>query len=456
MKSSWRRFFLAAAWLLAVTRSEAVSFTNIYQFNGPDGAVPYSGVVLSGNVLYGTTVQGGSNNVGTVFRVNLDGTDFTNLHQFNGNDGSSPQSDLILSGGTLYGTTLLGGGGSGTLFSLNTDGTGFTNFLVFQNVNGANPSFLSLSGNVLYGSTLSGAANAHGSIFRVNKDGSAFTNLVQFVYHSNVYGIIVTNNVIYGTTDRHSNLLVSTIFTMNTDGSGYNEIHDFSTAAVNPSGGLTNSDGINPNRLALSGNVLYGATQSGGTNGYGTLFKINSSGSGFSVLHTFLPTVNDAALNEFTNSGGISPGPLTSLTVSGNTLYGTTYSGGAFGIGTLFQINTDGTGFQTLRNFDGTGYRPVAALLLATNVLYGTLTDVDNGGFGNGNGSVFAFTLSPASAFLFIQPLSGAVKLTWTDPTFALQAAPFPNGIFTNIIGAASPYTNSLIGPQRFFRLQSN
>ena len=445
---------------MVVTRSGAsgvISFTNIYQFNGTDGGVPYSGVVVSGNVLYGTTVQGGSNNLGTVFGVNLDGTDFTNLHQFNGNDGSAPQSDLILSGGTLYGTTFLGGSGGGTLFSLNTDGSGFTNFFVFQNINGANPGFLTLSGNVLYGSTLFGASNAHGSIFRVNEDGSAYTNLVQFLYRSDVYGVIVTNNVIYGTTGQHSNLLVSTIFTMNTDGSGYNEIHDFSAAAFNASGALTNGDGIRPNRLVLSGDVLYGATQGGGTNGYGTLFKMNSSGSGFSVMHTFIPPVKDVPLNEFTNCGGVNPGPLTSLTVSGNALYATTYSGGAFGIGTLFQINTDGTGFQTLHDFDGTGYRPVTAMILATNILYGTLTDVDSGGFGNGNGSIFAFTLpSASSALLFIEPLSGAVKLTWTDASFVLQTAPFPDGGFADIIGAASPYTNSIIDSQQFFRLRLN
>jgi len=46
--------------------------------------------------------------------------------------------------------------------------------------------------------------------------------------------------------------------------------------------------------------------------------------------------------------------------------------------------------------------------------------------------------------------------LTWADASFALQAAPGVTGTFTNVPGAASPYTNSVIGPSKFFRLKSN
>ena len=90
--------------------------------------------------------------------------------------------------------------------------------------------------------------------------------------------------------------------------------------------------------LILSGNALYGITEdgdngdkSGGPND-GTVFKINTNGTGLKGLHNFSG-----------GSGGVEPSG--SLVVSGNTLYGTTQSGGNSDNGTVFAVNTDGTGF---------------------------------------------------------------------------------------------------------------
>jgi uncharacterized repeat protein (TIGR03803 family) len=78
-------------------------------------------LILSGNTLYGTTYWGGSEDAGTVFAVNTNGTGFTTLYSFSGSDGSYPQAGLILSVTTLYGTASSGGSSSlfsGTVFSL--------------------------------------------------------------------------------------------------------------------------------------------------------------------------------------------------------------------------------------------------------------------------------------------------------------------------------------------------
>jgi uncharacterized repeat protein (TIGR03803 family) len=54
-----------------------------------------------------------------VFAVNANGTGFTNLHSFTGADGANPRGGLILEGNVLYGTTWKGGSsGSGTVFSI--------------------------------------------------------------------------------------------------------------------------------------------------------------------------------------------------------------------------------------------------------------------------------------------------------------------------------------------------
>jgi hypothetical protein len=46
--------------------------------------------------------------------------------------------------------------------------------------------------------------------------------------------------------------------------------------------------------------------------------------------------------------------------------------------------------------------------------------------------------------------------LSWSDPSFALQTAPKVTGMFTNVPGATSPYTNFFTAPARFYRLKSN
>jgi hypothetical protein len=63
-------------------------------------------------------------------------------------------------------------------------------------------------------------------------------------------------------------------------------------------------------------------------------------------------------------------------------------------------------------------------------------------------------TVSPIP--LTIQSLGGNVVLTWSNPSFALQAAAMAVGTYTNVPGAASPCTNPINGPQRFFRLKAN
>ena len=89
--------------------------------------------------------------------------------------------------------------------------------------------------------------------------------------------------------------------------------------------------------------------------------------------------------------------------LSGNTLYGTTLGGGTNGFGTVFAINTDGTCFTLLHSFsflDGAG--PQAGLILTGNTLYGTTSDGCNAIFTDphnyplsGSGTVFSISLPP-------------------------------------------------------------
>src|SRR5437773_4802556 len=139
---------------------------------GGDGAVPYGGLILSGNTLYGTAYEGGSGGNGTLFKLNTDGTGFTSLHSFAGpGDGANPEAGLILLGNTLYGTAAYGGSsGNGTVFAVGTDGTGFTNLYSFTGgSDGADPTAgLILSVNTLYGTAQCGGSSGKGTVFSIS------------------------------------------------------------------------------------------------------------------------------------------------------------------------------------------------------------------------------------------------------------------------------------------------
>jgi uncharacterized repeat protein (TIGR03803 family) len=199
--------------------TDGTAFTNLYNFTATsgsypnytnsDGAIPQATLILSGSTLYGTTEAGGSSCYGTVFKVNTNGTGFSVLHSFpgTGNDGSGPPSGLILSGNTLYGTASGGGSSSyGTVFAVHTNGTGFTNLHSFNYSDGYCPyAGLILSGNTLYGTTeFGGNSGGYGTVFKVNVDGTGFTNLYSFTGGSDgAYpwaGLVLMNNTLYGTT----------------------------------------------------------------------------------------------------------------------------------------------------------------------------------------------------------------------------------------------------------------
>ena len=268
-------------------------------YTNGDGANPNE-VILSGNTLYGTTFGSGTNGCGTIFAINTDGTDFTNLHNFGGfpSDGAEPLAGLILSGNTLYGTTIGGGSADvGTVFKINTDGTDFTNMHNFGSFpsDGANPyGGLILSGNTLYGAAVDGGTNGSGTVFAVNTDGTDFTNLhifsTSYPNSDGAYtnsdglgpqaGFILSGNTLYGTTSGGGTNGNGTVFAINTDGTNFMNLYNFTATLTNSYGVYTNSDGsyngyIDTAELVLSGNTLYGTTEFGGINGDGTVFSLS-------------------------------------------------------------------------------------------------------------------------------------------------------------------------------------
>ena len=196
--------------------------------------------------------------------------------------------------------------------------------------------------------------------------------------------LVLGNNTLYGTTASGGTNGNGTIFKINIDGNGYAIIRS-----------LTNSDSPEGGMI-LIGNTLYGTTYTGGSSNSGSVFKINTDGSGFTVMHNFSGTMPSFP---GTNSDGNRP--QGNLVTDGSTLYGTAEYGGTNGNGIIFKINTDGLGFSVIKTFSATflgtnnvsnsilvnsgtnrdGARPIGGLVLDGTMLYGTAF---HGGISNG------------------------------------------------------------------------
>ena len=338
--------------------------TLLYSFKVTDGAPAFYGsLTLGEGVLYGMTGNGGSEYAGTIFTVNTDGTGYSVIHTFTtdgiNSDGAYPVGSLALSDSVLYGMTQFGGivgpGGlavnSGTIFKINADGSGF---------------------QVLHGFTGSqSAGSADGAL----PSGS----------------VAVSGTVLYGMTRFGGSGTMGTIFRMNTDGSGFTILHSFL-------GGV--NDGSYPQGpVTLAGSKIYGMTNSGGSNGEGTVFSINTDGSGFALLYSF---------GSFDDGGPVEPSGGNGLTLVGNQLYGTTFWGGSNQEGTIFRINTDGTGFTLMHSFAfSEGGAPYGSLTLVGSKLFGTATGFPTTGNINNLGTVFSMSLD-GSVFTKIHAFEGA------------------------------------------------
>ncbi|HLK31443.1 MAG TPA: choice-of-anchor tandem repeat GloVer-containing protein, partial [Terriglobales bacterium] len=106
---AWLTALFAA---LSIAQAQTSPETVIYSFAvNPRGANPLAPLTrdASGN-LFGTTSQGGQQNLGLVFKLDSSGKQ-TVLHSFlGGTDGANPYSGLLrTSNGVLYGTTYAGG-----------------------------------------------------------------------------------------------------------------------------------------------------------------------------------------------------------------------------------------------------------------------------------------------------------------------------------------------------------
>jgi uncharacterized repeat protein (TIGR03803 family) len=366
--------------------------------------------------FYGTTT-GGSSCAGTVYRITPAGA-LTTLYNFSGSDGALPQAALVQApgGGLLYGTTVQGGASNaGTVFSISTAGV-LKTLLSFTGTNGAWPDaplVFGSDGN-LYGTTSAGGANNAGTVFRVTPAG-VLTTLYAFSGASDGFtpnGLILgSDGNFYGTTSGGggdncpmlppgacggSVASVGTIFSISSSGN-LATLYAFAIA-----------DGQSPltSLLQASNGDFYGTTAFGGLNNFGSAFEFgpgvpqppgNLTGSaasnGVVTLRwdscaapcPFAPSgvtsynVYGASSYNWQNNGGFNPQPLATVTATtaslSNLAPGTTYyfavawvsAAGTSGLSNVLTVKTPGNAPPPYWHWGGGMLGPwlLAALLLA-------------------------------------------------------------------------------------------
>lgn len=145
------------------------SCKTLFTFDGNSGANPYGSLVLGkDNILYGTAHKGGSHGQGTIFSFNPNTAKYTKLYDFDGINGAMPYSNLMqASNGLLYGTTQHGGQGAGTVYSFDPAQLTFVKLHEFQVSDGAEPSgtLMEASDNLLYGTSEQGGKHNMGVLY---------------------------------------------------------------------------------------------------------------------------------------------------------------------------------------------------------------------------------------------------------------------------------------------------
>lgn len=152
--------------------------TVLYSFGGGgDGSLPYGSLTQgSDGNLYGTTHSGGANGNGTVFKITLVGQE-TVLYSFaNGGDGSQPYGGLIQGiDGNFYGTTTAGGTNNiGTVFKITPLGVETVIYSFGGSGDGDQPyaALLQASDGNFYGTTIAGGMDNLGTVFRITPTGA--------------------------------------------------------------------------------------------------------------------------------------------------------------------------------------------------------------------------------------------------------------------------------------------
>ena len=297
--------------------------------------------------------------------------------------GKEPHGGLVEAlDGCLYGTTVAGGAGHGTIYRL-CSGVGTTVFMFNGSGNGKYPQGALTRGSdgLLYGTTRLGGGSNVGTIFKLNTADGTLTTLHVFNGANGAESVAELaegdDGRLYGVTSMGGTANKGTVFAIQKSGAGFTLLKSFTgTNGRGPSGKLVQAtDGF-----------WYGTTAMGGTTDAGTIFRMTSTGT----LTTILSFNGTNGANPY---GGLVQG-------TDGDLYGLTAGGGAGYQGSAYKMDLSGT-LRMLHSFNGSdGSFPYSELIQGTDGLFYGTTMFGGGGFG------VVFKMSAAGAITVLRSLS--------------------------------------------------
>ena len=183
---------------------------------GSDGTEPVAGVSFNaaGN-LYGTTSNGGTFGNGTVFLLKPTGWTENILHNFAmQGDGGVPYAGIVVSGDKLFGAATDGGqggsSGGGTVFELTSLNGNWTFSVIYQipgwGISGSYGNLLVVPSGKIYATTHCDGANNAGTVYELTPTGCKWKSRSLYVFTGGGDGQFSFSNLLfrggslYGTT----------------------------------------------------------------------------------------------------------------------------------------------------------------------------------------------------------------------------------------------------------------
>ena len=253
--------------------------------------------------LYGSSVSGGPDSLGSIYKIKGDGSGFDTIYNFSRATGYEPLvMRMVLYNGKLYGTTALGGLDSmGVIFSFDPVTSAYTDLFDFNLASGGSPyGGLTLAGNKFYGATSSGGANKMGVVYSFDPVSNVYNDIFDFdsTNGKQVDGelFLASNGNLYGGTVFGGQNNRGVIFSI-TPPSSFQKILDFdSTNGWEVGYGYGLTEGGN--------GKLYGVAYEGGSHNMGVIYTLGLANNVYQIIYDF-----DSVLGTNTAAGMVLAAP---------------------------------------------------------------------------------------------------------------------------------------------------
>lgn len=335
--------------LMIVWTSSNAQFTALKRFQTAP-ASPRN-LVLSNNTLFGSTdTQNGSDTAWQIFSIRTDGTGYK--IRFNHKITGTSPSSLILLGDKLYGTTYGGFNDEGSIFCVDTNGNGFKELHIFNNIDGSDHQNCLISEGIIYGVSYGGNNNS-GTVYRIDTSGTDFRIIHSLTPDSDGYApkaMIKDHDVLYGITYDNGlplNEGNGTVFRLDTNGTNFKVLHCFY------------GDGAQPEDLVMINNRLYVLLQQSNTTN-SSIVRIDTDGTGLKAIYQ--PTVFSQPEH---------------MTYANDKLYVVASSDNVYPwLGGVYSIDTTGMDVKTIFKFSANeGCESKSRLIISDSSIYGSAID---------------------------------------------------------------------------------